>query len=244
MKLPSWKRCLLGAALALSSQGASAAPLFIGPLPYLSRADSPFDLSAIGTGHFYFEDFEDGVLNVPVVITTDPAAPPTGPRGPSPVTDSVDGDDGSINGSGVSGWAYHVNPRITGDGEGQLVLVTFDVSSNGTMGIYPTHVGIVWTDGDGMVLFEAFDRFGALIGTIGPLPIGDRLATGATSEDRFFGVVFEGGVDAVRLGNTLGGIEVDHIQFGVYSAQVSEPTTLALFALALAGLLALRRRTA
>jgi len=67
------------------SGGQRGAPLFIGPLPYLSSADSPFDLSAVSSGHFYFEDFEDGVLNVPVVITTDPADPPTGPRGPSPV---------------------------------------------------------------------------------------------------------------------------------------------------------------
>ena len=61
---------------------------FIGPLPYLSQADSPFDLSAPGA---YLEDFEDGLLNTPGV-----AASVGSVMGPSSNTDSVDGDDGSI----------------------------------------------------------------------------------------------------------------------------------------------------
>ena len=43
---------------------ASAETIFFGPTPYLSAADSPFDLSGLGTT-FFLEDFEDGELNTP-----------------------------------------------------------------------------------------------------------------------------------------------------------------------------------
>jgi len=51
---------------------AEAAPILIGPypspaVPYLSFADSPFAAVDFSGGYFHFEDFEDGLLNVPGV---------------------------------------------------------------------------------------------------------------------------------------------------------------------------------
>lgn len=45
-----------------SANTTSANQSFLGPIPYLSRADSPFDLTI---PDFYLEDFEDGQLNTP-----------------------------------------------------------------------------------------------------------------------------------------------------------------------------------
>ena len=41
---------------------------FLGPSPYLSFDDSPFN--GAGLSDFYLEDFEDGVLGVPGVTAT------------------------------------------------------------------------------------------------------------------------------------------------------------------------------
>jgi hypothetical protein len=38
---------------------------------------------------------------------------------------------------------------------------------------------------------------------------------GETAEDRFFGVKDPRGIIAIKLSNSAGGIEVDHVQFGV-----------------------------
>jgi len=63
-------RLFLGSLLALllvsvAAQLGSAQVTFLGPTPYLSSADSPFDLSGLGTAYF-LEDFEDGQLIVRV----------------------------------------------------------------------------------------------------------------------------------------------------------------------------------
>jgi hypothetical protein len=68
---------------------ARAEVTFLGPTPYLSVADNPFDMSGLGTT-FFLEDFEDGSFDLPPGATTsDPEVVP-----PSPTTDSVDADDG------------------------------------------------------------------------------------------------------------------------------------------------------
>jgi hypothetical protein len=75
-------------------------------------------------------------------------------------------------------------------------------------------VGIVWTDGLGTTLFEAFDAFGAPIEVIGPVAIADGSINGETAEDRFFGASHSGGISSVRISNTIAGMEVDHLQYG------------------------------
>ncbi len=37
----------------------------------------------------------------------------------------------------------------------------------------------------------------------------------ATAEDRFFGVDFPGGIAAISISTSLGGLEIDHVQFVV-----------------------------
>ncbi len=103
-----------------------APALFLGPLPYLSVADSPFDL---GGPAFAFEDFEDGVFNVPGVVASAGA-----PLGPSGNTDSVDADDGVIDGFGQGG-----NSFLSLDGPAGITF-TFDTD---VLGALPTSAGIV-----------------------------------------------------------------------------------------------------
>jgi len=199
-------------------------PVFLGPSSYVEFADSPF--SGAGFGYFYLEDFEDSALNTPGVSAS--AGNPTGPGG---LTDSVDADDGMIDGSGTQGRSLFGN-GATG------FTFTFDA---GVLGSLPTHVGIVWTDGaiSNEVTFEAFDAMGFTLGAIVASGIGDSDFLGGTSEDRFFGVVEPQGISAVHIFNSMmsgggSGIEVDHLQYG--GTVVPVPAAIWLFA---SGLIAL-----
>ena len=91
------------------------------------------------------------------------------------------------------------------------ITFTFDDTE---LGAFPTHVGIVWTDGMGTTQFEAFDSKGVSLGTIGPVDISDGFVSGTTADDRFFGAIEFDGISAIRILNTAGGIEVDHLQYG------------------------------
>ena len=186
--------CVLG----LSAFGSVAlAQTFIGPSSYLCSQDSPWDTSAPG---FQLEDFEDGVLNVTGVVGN---GSPTGPGG---LTDSVDCDDGLIDGSGTQGRSYF------GSG-GPGLTFTFTAP-------FPQLAGIVWTDGvhntsANSIHFEAFAPDGTRLGQIDG-GHADTSQVGGTAEDRFYGVVNASGIQRIRIWQTSGccGIEVDHLQFG------------------------------
>ena len=81
--------CLLGALCAQPAQALE----FFGPTPYLSVADTP---SGFASGAMDLEDCEDGMVN-PRLTTSATIIPPGG------ITDSVDADDGAIDGSGLGG---------------------------------------------------------------------------------------------------------------------------------------------
>jgi hypothetical protein len=70
---------------------------------------------------------------------------------------------------------------------------------------------MVWTDGEGVISFEAFDQNGVSMGIFGPFDHADGSVAGTTAEDRFYGAINAGGISAIRLTNTAGGIEVDHL---------------------------------
>ena len=152
----------LGAILLLSSGRAlGGGGTFLGPFPYLSKADSPF-LRDVNAGQVYLEDFECGVLTVPGVTPSTGAVIPPGFLG---LIGSVDADDGAIDGSGLNGHSFFSGDGATG------ITFTF---SQATLGAFPTQVGIVWTDGGGSTTFEAFDSTGVSLGTIGPVAIAVR----------------------------------------------------------------------
>ena len=172
----------------------------LGPTPYTSIADSPFN--GLVFSYFHLEDSEDHLFNSPGVTTS--AGQVTSTIFPGHI-DSVDADDGVIDGSGSSGDSYFSSPGSAGIG------FTFDAA---TLGALPTHVGIVWTDGDGTTSFEAFDAANISLGVVGPVAIADGSNFGTTAEDRFFGVTHAGGISRIVISNSVGGIEVDHLQYG------------------------------
>jgi hypothetical protein len=217
---------LMAVAVLLVAAPASAASL-LGPTPYLSFADSPF--SGLGLSNFQLENFQDNSLNTPGVSANFGA--PTGPFG---LTDSVDADDGSIDGSGTGGISFFSGSGATG------ITFTFDAAALG--GSLPTHAGIVWTDGSGTTLFEAFGPGLVSLGTLGPFSLSDGSFTGGTAEDRFFGVSDLGGILAIKISNTAGGIEVDHLQYGNAATVIPLPGAVWLLGSGLLGLVGWRRR--
>lgn len=172
--------------------------VMVGPLPYLGLGDSPFD---VAHPSFVVENFEDGFFNVPGVATDmDNSAV----YGPSALADSVDADDGVIDGSGTAGKLLFSAFGPEG------ITFYFDPK---VLGGYPTHAGIVWTDGEGTTSFTAWSSDGSLLGTVGPVYISDGSIYGGTAEDRFFGVVAGCGISKIHIWNACCGIEVDHLQF-------------------------------
>jgi hypothetical protein len=191
---------------------------------YAVAGDSPF--AGLGFSYFYLENFEDHLFNVPGVLANSGgvASVVFGPT----IHDSIDLDDGALDGSGLQGDDYFSASGATG------ITFTFDAA---VLGALPTHAGIVWTDGEGATSFEAFDNNGVSLGTIGPVGIADGSVAGTTTDDRFFGAVNANGISAIRISNNGGGIEVDHLQYGL----VPEADSSLILCAGLLGLWALRR---
>ncbi|MCX4030002.1 hypothetical protein H0A36_01965 [Endozoicomonas sp. SM1973] len=195
-------------------------------------ADSPF--AGKNFNYFYLENFEDHQLNTPGISASAGGVTSVvyGPR----IHDSVDADDGVLDGNGLAGDSYFSWSGKDG--------ITFSFDAN-ELGALPTHVGIVWTDGLGATFFEAFDSADVSLGSIGPVNIATRGHAGQTDEDRFFGITNPNGISSIFISNAVGGIEVDHLQYG-YVAQpvvpVSEPSFIFLFGIGLICLFRLVKR--
>ena len=186
--------------------------------PYLSADDSPFDLFGKGSD-FLLEDFEDGRLNTLGLMGFGGQV-----RLPGNFTDSVDFDDGVLDGFGTDGHDYwtDADPK-----DGTFARFEFDLKS---LGAFPRAVGLVWTDGnfDAVTIFEAFGPKGESLGMMKFTMLDDGRGQGGTEEDRFMGVIFSGGISAIELRADLGRIELDHVQYG---SLVPAPSALALLGL-------------
>ena len=164
------------------------------PFNYLDLADSPW----LDQAGFAVADCEGGVFDLLGVT------PSTGEViFPSAVTDSVDGDDGSVDGNGNGGHSFFANG---------FAGITFTLDP-GEIGFTPTRAGVVWTDGTGMVIFEAFDLDGNSLG-VTQADIADDNFGGGTSEDHFFGYEHPGGIGSIHIATeSFDGMEVDHVQY-------------------------------
>ena len=213
-----------------------AATATYGPLPYLQQADSP--LAGLAASGFVVETFEDGTLPDGVAATSGGSIVSS-----SALTDSVDEDDGAIDGSGVGGRSFFSLQQT------RTLTFEFDAA---VLGELPTLAGIVWTDvgfvdapgstGFGAVSVSAYDAGGAIIATIGPSELGDGAVAGQTAEDRFFGFRHDAGIASLAVSMPASDdFEVDHLQFG---RVVPIPPAVVLFAAALLALLVGKRRTA
>lgn len=178
-----------------------------GPTPYFSFTDSPFN--GLPFTYFHLDNFESGTRTPGYTISA-------GTRISGISSDSVDADDGIINGSGVGYYSLYA-------GVTNQIVFTFNSS---VLGSLPTHAGIVWTDvvdapidhyGD--VVFTAYDQFSNVIETIGPVLLGDGSGFGQTAEDRFFGIYNSGGIASISITMPESSdFEVDHLQYGFASA--------------------------
>lgn len=233
---------LLVIALGLSMSAPASAGTVLGPSPYLcfdtataplgcGGHDSPF--KSLAFSYFFLETFEDHLLNVPGV-TASAGGVTSVVFGPN-IHDSVDADDGAIDGSGLLGDSYFSSSAAAG--------ITFTFNA-GILGSLPTHVGIVWTDGgpNATVTFQARGSGGALLCNIAS-PLGNNASNnGETDEDRFFGCIDSGGIASIFISDSGGGgIEVDHLQYGLIAGEVAVPApmTLALLGLGLSAAAAL-----
>lgn len=200
---------------------------------YRSTANIPIGFYAGGSPTF-LENFEDGSLDGQLSGSGGSIIGP-GQFGGS--RDGVDADDGVID--NVCGpQASKCHDWFTGTG-------TTGVTFTFTGSQLPTAFGLVWTDGgfNTTVTFTAFDADGHSLGSIVRSGFADGSNAGTTIDDRFFGVTFSGGIKSIKIQHTLGGLEVDHVQYGNMVSAVPEPGTAALWlaGLAVFGRLAHRR---
>lgn len=197
----------------------------VGPTPYLSQSDSPFNPASFG--YFFLEDVEDGAINTPGLGVTGSGL-------------CIAGTDCFVNAGLIdsvgNGGDPNVGHSIFANGS---IVITFDANVLGTL---PTSAGLVWTDGNNPITFEAFDQNGVSLGIL----TGNNATAGfggQTDEDSFYGAVNAGGISRLTISNPPG-IEIDHIQYGggLSVLGVPEPGTWATMLIGFGAIGAAARR--
>jgi len=168
----------------------TAATTFYGPTSYLSEADVPstFICDLCDDCVHVIENFEDNSLDHGITISAGDIIGPDFTTGVDSLTDSVDGDDGAVDGVGAEGYSYFSS--------GNSFTITFDGPVKSA--------GLVWTDGDvgTETSFEAFAPDGTSLGVIGPFSIADDSFQGTVGEDSFFGAMdADGGIGSIAITN-------------------------------------------
>ncbi len=184
--------------LATSMSDPSA--IWFEPTPYLSAENLPSGFKATNP---FIEDFEDGAVDSRLTIAPGKIIGPGYESGIKGVTDSVDADDGMIDGDGRQGHSFF------------FALNEISVEFATPM----TSAGLVFTDGpqEMELTLEAFNRGGDSIGAIRWQTTADEVFTGTTTEDRFIGLTNLDGISRLKIGQSGPGlgIEIDHIAFSV-----------------------------
>lgn len=229
-------RLVVGGLIAAMPLAASAATTSFGPTAYLQHGDTP-DGFACDQCVLTIEDFEDNSLNPFLTIDNGDILEPNSLSGlMNSVTDSVDGDDGSVDGNGNGGHSWFTGSDSVAD---RALTITFAEPVKAA--------GLVFTDGDSSstnIRLEAFDAGGVSLGIIDAGDLADDVFTGETAEDRFLGFQNTyGTIKSITLSMDAGiGIEVDHIHWQALSSCVPEPASLGMVLVGMLGLTGLRRR--
>lgn len=198
---------VLSAAFTLNRGVEAQVSTFYGPTEYLKTEDVPDDFCE----ECELEDFEDNAIDPFLAFSCGEILGPdiSDPRIPGvKITDSVDGDDGVIDGSGNGGHSYFCNDPATG------VVINFAMPV--------AAAGAVWTDGDRgvSVEVEAFDIDANSLGKTVAGDFADNSFFGETAEDRFFGIRSSAGIASLSITNVGrgAGIEIDHVRWDTKAA--------------------------
>jgi hypothetical protein len=217
---------------------------FLGPIPYLSAADSPFPVDGSNPS-FYLEDFEPEEPCIPGESAFCGAIPFEFPgiktfAGGGGIGSSVDADDGVIDGSGAVGVSASLIPvSISGSYIFSALQIEFDAEQ---LGDFPNAVGLVLTEGAGQgSALHIFDQFGEefVLETNGLHPSGND-----TSDDRFIGVISSAGIASLvfekrsLLTDIMVNTRIDHLQYGIL---VPEPSGESVTLISVLALLALKK---
>lgn len=213
----------LGLLLTTRSSVSYAAFTFLGPTPYRSAADSPFNLSGLGTT-FFLEDFEDDVLTPGLGFEVGYSAS-VQPR----LGNSVDEDDGVVDGIDIGG--HSVNAVSGGGCIGNNCVVEAQWTFNPPdLLSYPTAVGIVITASNGSpgkIIVAAVDGFAefSIEGIVS--------SSSNASDDLFIGITNSSGIGWVYVQQFMrphAGVpyfppSFDHLQYGKF---IPEPSGIFL----------------
>ncbi len=219
-------RFILCSGLFLTGSSVShAAFTFLGPTPYRSAADSPFNLSGLGTT-FFLEDFEDDVLTPGLESGFSGSIFPI--QG-----NSVDGDDGVIDGLDTGGYSVHAFPPDACIGSNCTVYTQW-IFNDTAFGKYPTAVGFVLTansGSEGRIYVLGLGENGFATETFEFEGIVSRAFD--TSDDWFIGITSPFGIYSVSFqqlrrpipGATSFNPSFDHLQYGKF---IPEPSGICL----------------
>jgi hypothetical protein len=196
------------------------------PTPYSSLQDSTFDLTDLGST-FFVENMEQGITIKSGALY----APASGLvvlnatiRPPGSLTDSVDADDGVIDGRGNDGNSvvpvtYTVFPTLPFTFQSIPEFLLFGVP-------HVNAFGFVWTDGfqDSEITLGVSQQGGCRYQNLM-----DTTFSGETAEDRFVGLIADEPFNRVTVlslargdgANVQQRFEFDHVQFGLQA--VPEP---------------------